>query len=167
MPQPREEAVAVIENYLVGDDGTFEVPINAIALAERMGIRVMYSDTLGEGVSGVIVKSESDTSPRIFLNKSDAPVRQQFTVAHEIGHYRHRLSKEDYEFGFVDERSTLAASGSDPDERWANRFAAELLMPAFAVRKFFADGWDAQRLAREFGVSMQAMNFRLKNLYLV
>lgn len=166
MPQPRDEAMDVIRTYLVDDDGRFEVPIDAVALAEKMGIRVQYSSTLGDGVSGVIVKDDHDAMPRIFLNSSDAPVRQQFTAAHEIGHYRSRLAEHDEKFGFVDERADLASSGTDRSERWANRFAAELLMPSFAVRKFFSEGMSTDRLAREFGVSTQAMGYRLKNLYL-
>jgi Zn-dependent peptidase ImmA (M78 family) len=163
----RQEATRVLQEYLVDNEGMLEIPINPILLAERMGISVNYSSTLGDGVSGVIVKEEADDMPRIYLNVNEAPARQKFTCAHEIGHYLQRKAANDLRFGFVDSRDELSSTGTDANERAANGFAAELLMPAFAVRKFYADGLNASKLAREFGVSEQAMNFRLRNLYLV
>jgi len=165
-PLPRQQAQTVIEQELVDQRGMLDLPIDPIALAEQLGIRVGYSSTLGEGVSGVIVKNENDEHPRIYLNSRDAPVRQRFTAAHEIGHHFSRTYEDGSKYGFVDSRDDLASSGKDPNERWANQFAAELLMPAFAVRKFFGDGLSESRLAREFGVSEQAMHYRLVNLRL-
>lgn len=162
----RHEAMELIRQYLVDDDGLLELPIDPIALAKQMNISVHYSSSLGEGVSGVIVKDETDPYPKIFLAAHEAEVRQKFTCAHEIGHYVQRMKEDDIKFGFVDSRDDLSSTGMDTSERQANSFAAELLMPAVAVRKFFADGMRVSKLAREFGVSEQAMTFRLRNLYL-
>lgn len=163
-PYPRSKAVEVITEHLVDDDGMLEIPIDPIALAKQLGIPVSYSRGLEEGVSGVIVKEPDEPKPRIILNDRDGGNRQRFTAAHEVGHYFSRLEDQDSKYGYVDSRDDLSSSGKDPNERWANQFAAELLMPAFAVRKFFADGMSEARLAREFAVSEQAMHYRLRNL---
>lgn len=159
----QKKANEVLREYLVDDDGMLEVPVDPIALAEVLGISVTYSRGLDENVSGIIVK-EPDEAARIVLNDRHPRNRQRFTAAHEVGHFFSRLEEQDSKYGYVDVRDDLASSGMDPNERWANRFAAELLMPAFAVRKYFADGMSESRLAREFAVSEQAMHFRLRNL---
>jgi Zn-dependent peptidase ImmA (M78 family) len=52
-------------------------------------------------------------------------------------------------------------------EREANVFAAELLMPEPAVRSEWARAESAAELARWFGVSEEAMGWRLYNLGVV
>jgi Zn-dependent peptidase ImmA (M78 family) len=163
-PAARMAAVEAIRDNLVDADGLVEFPISPIALAKKLGIRVSLSSSLGPGVSGVIVKEADEEHPRIYLAESDGQNRQNFTCAHELGHFFSRQYQDDGRYGYVDSRDDLSSSGTDSDERWANRFAAELLMPAFAVRKFFAEGMSLSKLAREFGVSTQAMEFRLRNL---
>ena len=54
--------------------------------------------------------------------------------------------------------------GVDERERFANAFAAALLMPEQAVNKFHQDGVHERAMARQFGVSEAAMVNRLKNL---
>jgi Zn-dependent peptidase ImmA (M78 family) len=82
-------------------------------------------------------------------------------VAHEIGHYVKRSAgPEDYEY--VDRRDTLSSRGSDPDEVYANAFAANLLMPKDEVERFKSR--TPLELAHYFGVSPEAMSYRLANL---
>lgn len=165
-PHAQKAAIEAIRNYLIDDDGMVEFPISPIALAEKLGIRVSLSNSLGPNVAGVIVKDDKEAGARIYLSEADGRNRQNFTCAHELGHFFSRQYLAESKYGFVDKRDDLSSSGEDADERWANKFAAELLMPAFAVRKFFADGLSVNKLAREFGVSEQAMGFRLRNLEL-
>ncbi|MNJ73273.1 hypothetical protein D3C77_700470 [compost metagenome] len=70
----------------------------------------------------------------------------------------------------TDERSPkrdTTFTNDDPDERYANAFAATLLMPEKYVRKLYRSARNIQELADAFGVSTAAMNFRLKNLGIV
>lgn len=85
--------------------------------------------------------------------------RRRFTIAHEIGHFvlhPGRLAPE--RGGAVNEAWQL-------QEREADKFAAELLMPEPLVREAALElGADADRLADRFDVSRQAMQVRLSGL---
>lgn len=163
-PSPRLAATNVLKEHLVDDEGMLNLPVDPFTLAEKLGIRVSFSSHLGDGVGGIIVKEAGDAKPQIFLSSSDPSNRQRFTAAHELGHYFSRSGSDQEKYGYIDSRADLSSRGTDGNERWANSFGAELLMPAFAVRKFFSEGMSEQRLAREFAVSEQAMHFRLINL---
>jgi predicted transcriptional regulator len=85
--------------------------------------------------------------------------RRRFTIAHEIGHFvlhPRRVAPE--RGGAVNEAMKI-------QEREADRFAAELLMPEHLVRKAVQDeGADVRRLAERFEVNEQAMSVRLRRL---
>ena len=85
--------------------------------------------------------------------------RRRFTIAHEIGHFvlhPGRLAPE--RGGAVNEAWRL-------QEREADQFAAELLMPEPLVREAVLElGADAGRLADRFDVSRKAMQVRLSGL---
>jgi len=138
-----------------------DLPIDPIALASKLGISVSLGH-LDDGVGGLITKGAGDERPSIILNSADAPNRRRFTCAHELGHFY--LNSDDQAYGYIDRRDDLSSRGEDSNERWANQFAAELLMPAVVVQKWFGEGWTLSKLAKEFGVSDIAMTYRLKNL---
>ena len=93
----------------------------------------------------------------ILLNARQAQPRKLFTLAHELGHYfLHRHLKTHF---------SCSIFPTGPVSRWeqeANRFAAELLMPAGQVLRL-ADTSPA-RAARHFGVSEEALQYRLRSL---
>jgi Zn-dependent peptidase ImmA (M78 family) len=104
-----------------------------------------------------------DGRPVILYNAREPLTRQRFTIAHELGHHVLRHGERPR-----DNASSFSLLAQDPRERAANAFAAELLMPAGAVRaRAQSPNARLERLAREFGVSSVAMRFRLKNLGLV
>jgi Zn-dependent peptidase ImmA (M78 family) len=67
-------------------------------------------------------------------------------------------------------RNHVSSEAIDPKEIEANRFAAALLMPvpflekSLKARRLPLRESGIQELAREYGVSAQAMNYRLANL---
>ena len=74
----------------------------------------------------------------------------------------------------INRRDEQSASGQDDSEREANLFAAELLMPArFLEKDVAAKGIDllddtaVNELANKYGVSAQALTFRLMNIGLI
>lgn len=138
------------------------LPVNPLAIAHAMGIEVKPLNPCDQAnwrpnESGHY--SYRDGNPLITYNLGDAPVRQRFTIAHEIGHHVH---------GDLDApRDTteqFSARARDPKEVAANRFAAALLMPAALVKHMILEQrvTDLARLAKAFGVSTAAMEFRLK-----
>jgi Zn-dependent peptidase ImmA (M78 family) len=118
---------------------------------------------MDSGVSGVIQK-KAGRDAAIYLNDKDHPNRQRFTCAHELGHYVNHTNNGVLDYEFVDYRDQLAAEGTDPEEVYANRFAAALLMPAGEVRTLKRGGYDLVQLAYRFRVSEEAMTIRLASL---
>jgi Zn-dependent peptidase ImmA (M78 family) len=170
-PNPTIEVKA---HKLLEDHNCLRRPVPLDVLAHRLGLRVQPA-ILSDDISGVLVLDGNMGT--IGVNSSHAPVRQRFTIAHEIGHYElHRTSSR----LFIDKaypaflRSEASSSGEDRQEVQANQFAAALLMPADLVRAEarksgfdLADESSLAGLADAFQVSRQAMSFRLANLGLL
>lgn len=146
------------------DSSDFRLPVDPFYIAKKLGIQVYLDPDLEDDVSGMLVKRGAGYDPQILLNAYDSRNRQRFTCAHELGHYNKRAG-DDTELKYVDRRDFLSSAGNDPEEVYANQFAAALLMPAKIVKKHAKDA-EVTALAYRFGVSADAMTFRLKNLEL-
>lgn len=100
----------------------------------------------------------------LWVNGTHAPVRQRFTLAHELGHLRcgHDGAMP------VETFSTLGGRATDSREVQANAFAAELLAPAVGVKARVAGAdvglEDVVRIAAAFGISTIAALYRLNSL---
>jgi len=148
-----------------------EAPVPVEQIAKAKGARIFYQ-SLEDDVSGFLYRDK--TQKVIGVNTHHAPVRQNFTTAHELGH----LLLHDQEQLYIDNafrvrlRDDVSSEGTDDDEREANFFAASLLMP----RRFLEDDLQDEEyinlldddflsdLACTYGVSTQALVNRLKNL---
>lgn len=140
------------------------LPVDPFLIATTLGIKV-YTASLEDKVSGMLIKRLA-RDPEIYVNGADSASRQRFTVAHELGHYLKRSAAGEEEWEVIDYRGPLTSDGTDAVEIYANQFAASLLMPRDAVMQLYKKlGADSTAvLAYEFGVSEDAMNFRLINL---
>lgn len=143
-----------------------EPPANLDLITRKLGID-MYKESFVEEIDGIYLRLPS-APPVIAINSSYIkPLgRQRFTAAHEIGHHllAHRLPAESKLF-FFDGASTRRTIV----ERACDRFAALLLMPEDITRRWFEElsGNPEYRVAimsERFGVSVQAMAVRLKEL---
>jgi Zn-dependent peptidase ImmA (M78 family) len=162
---PERDAAQLLEEaWPQGFDGLPLLPVDPVRIAQKLGVDVLVAN-MKPGVSGAIEKRVGE-DPVIYLNRNDSPNRQRFTCAHELGHYYLRTLQGDVAYSWVDRRDPAAASGQDPDEVYANRFGAALIMPKDAVQRL-APGSDVVRLALYLQVSEDAMRFRLKNLGLL
>lgn len=139
------------------------LPVDPVAIARAEGVPV-YSFDLDEVATASGWYKFVNGKPAIFFNPTEVETRRRFTVAHELGHHvlKHGPRPRDgaAEFNLLN---------YDPLEASANRFAAELLMPAVAVRSFVVDRGIASlhKLAEIFNVSEVAMKYRLTNLGLI
>jgi Zn-dependent peptidase ImmA (M78 family) len=140
------------------------IPVDPVAIARTAGLRVLEAQ-LEENTLGALVKQPGQ-DPTILLNENDSENRRRFTCAHELGHFVRR-SEESDEYTRVDLRNSLSATGQDPEEVYANEFAACLLMPESEVRSFSQMGMSDLEMAIKFRVSREAMQFRLTNLGLM
>jgi len=139
------------------------LPVDPIRIAGTLGIEV-FDEILEPDVSGAIVK-EKGHDPVILLNAADSPNRKRFTCAHEIGHFvAHTNAPSEDGYEYVDLRGTLASEGTDPEEIYANEFAACLLMPEDEVRRMEKENRTPTEMAAIFRVSDDAISFRRKNL---
>lgn len=146
-----------------------EAPVPVEDIARHLGAQITYDAFEGD-VSGMLFRDGDKVV--IGVNSSQAPTRQRFTIAHECGHLLLHKGRPVYIDRFV--RVNWRAGESNREEREANAFAAELLMPRNLVRseldqivaklpersleEVVAD------LARRFRVSNEAMTYRLTNL---
>jgi Zn-dependent peptidase ImmA (M78 family) len=148
-------------------------PVDVYRVARARGIDVLQQE-LEESVSGVLVIRAS--GPVIGVNQGHPKNRQRFTIAHELGHWElHKHAGSVFiDTTSVFYRDQASSDGSKTQEIEANRFAAALLMPHKALEE--AVGWQPvdpldeetfRRLAARFGVSTQALGFRLVRLGLV
>ena len=95
----------------------------------------------------------------IVLGGGGSERRRRFTIAHEIGHFvlHPQLARP--------ERGGQVTEAGRVEEREADAFAAELLMPEHQVRQAAREhGADVDRLADRFDVSRSAMRNRLQRL---
>ena len=148
-----------------------EAPVPVERIAKAQGARIFHQ-SLEDDMSGFLYR-DNDQSV-IGVNTHHAPVRQNFTTAHELGH----LLLHDQEQFHIDHafrvrlRDDVSSQGTDDAEREANLFAASLLMP----RRFLEQDLEGEDyvnlldddflsdLARKYGVSTQALVNRLKNV---
>jgi len=155
---PRDTAEALLETA-----GISSPPIPIQELVRGCGVHVLAWDF--QDIDGLVL--ELDAGAVIWVNENQAPTRQRFTLAHELGH--HLLRHADV--FHLDLGGNLApnATGGHPTYDWraeraANEFAASLLMPASMIRRAAATVSDVGDLATMFKVSPAAMRFRLTAL---
>lgn len=99
--------------------------------------------------------------PMITYNANSSSVRCRFSIAHELGHFA--LSHRPISFSELFNGDL----GRDArQEREANIFAAELLMPKIMLARE-AHKFTIEELTQRYMVSMQAMEIRLRELGLV
>lgn len=139
------------------------LPVDPIKIARALGIKV-YRATLPPDIAGLLLK-QPDLDPKIYISDSDSEARQRFTCAHELGHFVRRGGEPESTWATIDYRSAASSRGTDPEEIYANQFAAALLMPADRLTEL-ARKLTLPALAYEFGVSLEAMSHRLANLNL-
>lgn len=165
---PAEKAQEILRQY-----GITNAPVPVDSIARQMGVDIRYS-TLDDELSGMIFIK--DGYAIIGVNKLHHPNRQRFTIAHELGHFvMHKplITNEvhvDRQFKVL-MRDGNAATGTQREEVEANRFAAALLMPESLVLEAIAnhtfdidDENPLSSLAKQFKVSRQTMEYRVRNL---
>lgn len=130
-----------------------------------LGGRIEYQDLWEmEASSSGSIQIQKHGDFVIYLASHTGPLRDRFTIAHELGHYvLHFLYPESRgrRIGPIQAQRY----GTGPVEWEANWFAAGLLMPSESFKKVFkqSDG-DLIEVAKKFGVSVQAADIRTKFL---
>jgi Zn-dependent peptidase ImmA (M78 family) len=158
-----ERAIAKAKEVLE-EQCLFDPPVIAERIARNYGLQVRYykMKPVYAKVAGFIDPKEKT----IAVNGEDPAHRQNFTIAHELGHYllEHTLHQPEYEVLYR-KQHPLAVTGNKPDEQEANCFAANLLVPSDMLLDYmrfpFVFDW---QLAGIFGVSADVIKYRKKYL---
>ena len=127
--------------------------------AGKRGYIIAADDKIAaeKGVSSIIANIE----------ESDPYERRRFTAAHEFSHaILHLLDELKNNEGIVAKTTRDLSEEWMPEERMANEFAAQLLMPEAMVREAYNSFLikSVRLLAKDFEVSPVVMKERLDNL---
>lgn len=145
-------------------------PVPVDKLAEFCGAEVVYNN-FNDEISGLLFREAGKLI--IGVASEQSTVRQRFTIAHELGHaLLHQMTNVHVDKNFtVMFRSAASSTAQDVFEIEANTFAAELLMPESLLREDLLtlklnmeDDKQLLMLATRYGVSTQALTYRLLNL---
>ncbi|MBZ0214519.1 MAG: ImmA/IrrE family metallo-endopeptidase, partial [Nitrospirae bacterium] len=138
------------------------------AAIEEAGVLVMRNGVVGNNTHRPLDPAEfrgfamfDHVAPLIFVNAADAKVAQMFTLAHELAHVWVGQSALD----------DVRIESNRPLERFCNRVAAEVLVPADEfVREWKGldpKGAELQRLSRRFRVSRFVVLIRARESGLI
>ncbi len=133
-------------------------PISVPGLAEfleEQGVKIIALDlpTHFSGLTCWVRRRDSEAVPVVVINSLHTGERQRFTLSHELGHL------------FMEAKPEIG-----DEERAADRFAGAFLMPAETVRAEIGNHRKSISLGELFalkalfGVSVQAIAYRLKDL---
>ncbi len=93
----REHIFALAEN--IADQVGYKTTCDIRGLVEKIGFKVSYSSITNPSTYSVSMEIKNE-KPEIFLDIDTSPLRDRFTIAHEIGHWvlhylypKHQLGK--------------------------------------------------------------------------
>lgn len=161
---PELAARELLERTLVSDGKIF-IPIDVETVASMVGLDVMRLP-LEDGTDGLLVKDQPGKPFKAVIDSNSNQHRARFTLAHEIGHFvkKYQDFPENETAGEVERRSEMSSYGTDPEEVWANKFAAALLMPSGVMRRLWADNASVEEISDRLDVSIASIGHRLENL---
>lgn len=137
------------------DCGVSELPVKPVRIAAHYGLECMeFAPLLQDGETGRIIR-RTDGRIQIVLHPALPAPRKRYTILHELGHYL---------LGHLNAEA-LACDYSEimqPEEYAAERFAADVLMPACVLWGLGAH--TALRIASLCDVSQNAARSRAERM---
>lgn len=141
-----------------------EIPSASLrqVLEERFFVKIFHLQFEGSAISTL----SPEFGPAILLNSKNVLWRRNFDLAHELFHL--------LTWSIFRNPSSQTDTTTEQEEKLANAFASRLLLPTDAVRNRIDDLKDEKdeismerldEIAREFGVSLDALLWRLRSLY--
>ncbi len=164
VPQQAEEIAAELRARL--GLGLGPIPDLEGVLELELGLRI-FVRPLPSSISGVYAY-HPDIGAVVVLNKLHPRSRRRWTLAHELAHFMTTR--------FEPSVVLVTESRKNPDDAFADAFAAAFLMPSATVRRIFeeyvgAEGKFATRHlilgAKRLGVSLEAFCRQLESLELL
>lgn len=137
-------------------------PLDIVRVVKEIFAINLYFNDLDRNISGFIER----TSPQnwaIHVNKWENPLRQKFTIAHELAHFI--LHKEILKSGSHYDSVLYRDENTSPIEREASSFASNLLMPSEKFEEYINNGYNTiEKLSEKFKLSTSAVRYRAYKL---
>lgn len=150
-------AQAVLTEYFSDKQAAY--PINPFQILTDLGVPFVFRAFSDKKLEGMYLPAQDENDiPVVGINLKRPIARQRFTAAHELCHHiKDRKSSQMCDIG-----------SSNPIEKYAESFAAELLMPINEMKRQiqlhagqgFLSLDDVLEIAEYFGVSFQSCLFR-------
>lgn len=143
--------------------GEIKFPIDPFKLLKDSGVLISFSDF--ERLEGIILNDEDDITI-VGINRLRPWSRQRFTAAHEYCHFIKDLKKNKNEVNTIE----CLSGSNDEIEKFADRYASELLMPRYKLKELcnhykdsngFVDFDSIIYISEYFGVSFESCVFRI------
>ncbi len=115
-------------------------------IIERQKILLLRYPSKSESLSALVARDE-DGFCMIYINSNMPLGRQIFSAAHEYAHYKYHL--EDKSCWICNPGDTQS---DDPEEIFANAFAARFLLPIEGVKKIFYEMFGSPKTVSPFMV---------------
>ncbi|MBU2983282.1 ImmA/IrrE family metallo-endopeptidase [Lentibacter algarum] len=149
----RAEAARLLKHYSIRS-----LPIDPEAIAESEGINVVYVE-FNEKASKLISGLYDFNAQKIYVNKTLPSNRKTFTIAHELAHaILHQEYAESTDYRAMP-RSNVHFD-KPPEEKEADVFAACLLVPPSALKKY-KDVASIEELSSMFAVSRDVVTAQM------
>jgi len=156
-----DEARAILEARQLLRDFNLEKtrPVNLATIITGLGLKATYKEDLTD----YALLNPMDKT--IYILKDNQPIRDKiFAVAHEIGHWiLHSRDKERPRPNLQDKKNL--DKFLIEEEKEANGFAYELLMPYEETRNLIIFGYSVNYIASHFGVPIEAAYRRYNEIH--
>ena len=158
-PQADQLAEKVRNEFQLGD-----IPSASLkqTLEEKYYIKIFHLSFTGGAISTI----SEEFGPATLLNKDSKPWVRNYDLAHELFHL--------LTWNIFNHNGLQHIEPSSFEEQLANAFASKLLLPTDPIKKRIEGAMSKDRrigtdalveIAREFGVSLEALMWRLVSLY--
>jgi len=155
----REKALSLLKMA-----GIKEAPVDVHKIAKLLNFTIIEAEFPNSYSGEIFIEGDVKS---IGVNKKHTLRRQRFTIAHELGHYLNGHEYFDEEGKMLEDTEFDFNDPLHKQEKEANLFASELLMPKdFLVKDLEILGLDIEKLTEKYQVSEQALWIRLTSLRL-
>lgn len=142
------------------------MPLDIKAVATRIFNIEVIEDKFDKGVSGFLERIGGRWC--IFINQNENELRKRFTIAHELGHFIKHRDRYMISGSSVPDLIFFRDNTTDPIEKEANDFAADLLMPRDVFIEKIKAGYNTlDKLSETFQLSTSAVKYRAYKLGLI
>jgi Zn-dependent peptidase ImmA (M78 family) len=150
---PRIGVARMIARKLIADAGIEKPPVllgPIINFLKKESNLTLKAWDFPKSIDGIHLLDENVVV--IGYNQNVNYFRKRFTIAHELGHFLLKHLIKEHEINLYDK---------DPQEKEANAFAAELLMPTDFIKPDFKGKPNIELLSMKYLVSREAIGWKI------